>query len=72
MGTPLEPLGVEQDMAYGAGDILELASLPLGMVQEELCLLGHPRIWQAELIFLRWCCLAFPDAAGECSSDFQD
>lgn len=28
MGTPLEPLGVEQDMAYGAGDILELASLP--------------------------------------------
>lgn len=28
--TPLEALGVEQDMAHGAGGNLELASLPAG------------------------------------------
>lgn len=44
----------------------------LGMVQEESCVPGHPRTWQGELIFLHWCWLAFPDAAGERSSDFQD
>lgn len=41
----------------------------LGMVQEGLCLLGHPRTWQGELISLHWCWLAFPDAASEITSN---
>lgn len=42
---------------------------PLGMVQEELCLLGHPRTWQGELIFFHCCWLAFPDAASQIASN---
>lgn len=54
----------------GLGMLWSWPLFQLGMVQEELCLPGHPRTWQGELIFLHWCWLAFPDTAGERFSDF--